>query len=42
LIAPNKDWQQRQALREPPPPRGRFPKGLTARDRMARTLLTKR
>ena len=23
LIAPNNDWQQRQALREPPPPDGR-------------------
>jgi transposase len=42
LIAPNKDWKQRQALREQPPPRGRCPKGLTARDRMARTLLTTR
>lgn len=42
LIAPNKDWKQRQALREPPPPRGRCPKGLTARNRMERTLLTKR
>ena len=40
LIATNKDWKQRQALREPPPPRGRYPKGLTARDRMERTLLT--
>jgi Transposase DDE domain len=42
VIAPNKDGNQRQALREPPPPRGRCPKGLTARDCMARTLLTKR
>jgi len=42
LIAPNKDWKQRQALREQPPPRGRCPKGLTARDRMERTVLTKR
>jgi transposase len=42
LIAPNKDWNQRKALREQPPPRGRCPKGLTARDRMERTLLTKR
>ena len=42
LIATNKDWKQRKALREPPPPRGRAPKGLTARDRMERTLLTKR
>jgi hypothetical protein len=42
LMATNKDWKQRQALREQPPPRGRAPKGLTARDRMERTLLTKR
>ena len=42
LIATNKDWKQRKALREQPPPRGRYPKGLTARDRMERTLLTKR
>ena len=42
LIATNKDWKQRKALREQPPPRGRSPKGLTARDRMERTLLTKR
>ena len=42
LIATNEDWTQRQALREQPPPRGRSPKGLTARDRMERTLLTTR
>jgi len=42
LMATNKDWNQRQALREPPPPRGLAPKGLTARDRMERTLLTTR
>jgi hypothetical protein len=42
LIATNKDWTQRKALREQPPPRGRAPKGLTARDRMERTLLTTR
>lgn len=42
LVATNKDWKQRKALREQPPPRGRAPKGLTARDRMERTLLTKR
>jgi transposase len=42
LIATNKDWKQRQALREQPPPRGRCPKGLTARARMERMLLTKR
>ena len=27
--ATNKDWKQRKALREQPPPRGRSPKGLT-------------
>jgi transposase len=42
LIATNKDWKQRKALREQPTPRGRCPKGLTARDRMERTLLTTR
>jgi len=42
LMATNKDWKQRKALREQPPPRGRAPKGLTARDRMERMLLTKR
>ena len=42
LIATNKDWKQRKALREQPPPRGRAPKGLTARDRMERALLTTR
>lgn len=42
LIATNKDWKQRQALREQPCPRGRIPKGLSQRDRMERTLLTKR
>ncbi|MEO8338819.1 MAG: transposase, partial [Nitrospirota bacterium] len=36
LIATNKDWKQRKALRAlraPPPPRGRSPKGLTTRGR---------
>jgi hypothetical protein len=42
LMATNKDWKQRKALREQPPQRGRAPKGLTARDRMERMLLTKR
>ena len=41
-MAPNKDWKQRKALREQPPPRGRSPKGLTGRDRMERMLLTTR
>ena len=42
LIATNKDWKQRQALREQPCPRGRIPTRLSRRDRMERTLLTKR
>lgn len=42
LIATNKDWKQRQALREQPCPRGRIPKGLSQRERMERTLLTTR
>lgn len=42
FIATNKDWKQRKALREAPPPRGRMPKDMTARDRMERKLLTVR
>ena len=42
VIATNKDWKQRQALREQPCPRGRIPKRLSRRDRMERKLLTKR
>ena len=42
FIATTKDWKQRKAMREAPPPRGRIPKGLSARDRMERKLLTKR
>jgi transposase len=42
LIATNKDWKQRKALRERPAPRGRIPEGLSLRDRMERTLLTMR
>jgi transposase len=41
LIATNKDWKQRKAMREAPPPRGRIPKGLPSRERMERKLLTK-
>lgn len=40
LIATNKDWKQRKALREQPAPRGRIPEGLSLRDRMERKLLT--
>ncbi len=42
LVATNKDWKQRKAQRDQPPPRGRIPKCLTARERMDRALLTKR
>jgi transposase len=42
FIATNKDWKQRKALRDAPPPRGRMRKGMTARDLMERKLLTKR
>jgi len=42
LIATTKDWKQRKAMRERPPPRGRIPAGLDPRDRMERKLLTKR
>jgi transposase len=42
LIATRKDREQRAALRDAPPPRGRMPKGLTARERMDRKLRTKR
>lgn len=42
LIATTKDWKQRKAMRDSPPPRGRCPANLTARERMERKLLTKR
>ena len=42
FIATQKDRRQRAALREAPPPRGRLPKGMTARERMERKLRTKR
>jgi transposase len=41
-IPTQKDWKQRKAMRELPPPRGRIPKKLTLRERMERKLLTKR
>ena len=40
-IATLKDWKQRKALRDGPPPVGRIPKNLSLRDRMERKLLTK-
>ena len=42
FIATQKDRKQRAALREAPPPRGRLPKTMTARERMDRKLRTKR
>ncbi|MDE1977015.1 MAG: IS1182 family transposase [Elusimicrobia bacterium] len=42
LVATNKDWKQRKAMREAPAPRGRIPAAMTARERMERKLLTKR
>jgi hypothetical protein len=41
-IATLKDWKQRKALREKPPPRGRIPKDIGPQDRMERKLLTKK
>jgi hypothetical protein len=42
LIATTKDWKQRKAMRDAPPPRGRMPKDMSARDQMERKLLTQR
>ena len=42
FIATQKDQAQRTALRDAPPPRGRKPKTMTARERMQRKLRTKR
>ena len=42
LVTTNKDWKQRKAQREQPPPCGRIPAKLTPRERMERALLTKR
>lgn len=42
FIATQKDRKQRAALRDAPPPRGRTPKAMTARERMDRKLRTKR
>jgi len=40
-INTQKDWKRRKALREEGPPRGRMPKGLDAKGRMERKLMTK-
>ena len=42
FAATTKDWKQRKAMRERPPPRGRIPRGLNWRERMERKLLTRR
>ncbi|WP_391349685.1 hypothetical protein [Azospirillum sp. A23] len=42
FIATQKDHKQRTALRDAPAPRGRMPKGMTARGRMERKLCTMR
>jgi len=42
LIATTKDWKQRKAAREHPPPQGRIPKDISCRERMERKLMTKR
>lgn len=41
FIATTKDWKQREAIRDAPPPRGRIRKNATRRERMERKLLTK-
>ena len=42
FIATRKDHKQRADLRDAPPPKGRMPKQMTARERMDRKLRTKR
>ncbi|NIP73712.1 MAG: DDE transposase, partial [Gammaproteobacteria bacterium] len=42
FIATTKDWKQRKALREQPPPRGRIPEGASLKQRMERKLRTRR
>ena len=41
-IPTQKDWKQRKAMREQPPPRGRIPNNLSKRERRERKLLTKK
>lgn len=41
-IPTQKDWKQRKAMREQPPPRGRIPNDLSNRERRERKLLTKK
>ena len=42
IMATKKDWKQRKAMREAPPPRGRIPGNLTLREHMERKISTKR
>lgn len=42
LLATMKDWKQREALRDSPPPRGRIPMNTTPQEIMERKLRTKR
>ena len=42
FIATDKDWKQREKLRQLPTPRGRIPNNLSLKDRMERKLLTKK
>jgi hypothetical protein len=42
FVATTKDWKQRKAAREQPPPRGRIARRLSLRERIERKLLTKR
>jgi len=41
-IPTQKDWKQRKAMRELPPPRGRIPNDLSNRERRERKLMTKK
>lgn len=41
-VPTQKDWKQRKAMAEQPPPRGRIPKHMTKRQRRERKLLTKK
>ena len=41
-IPTQKDWKQRKAMKETPPPKGRIPTKLSLRERMKRKLLTKK
>jgi transposase len=41
-IPTQKDWKQRKAMRDQPPPKGRIPKHLSKRERRERKLLTKK